>query len=159
MSKLPTPPGLLPSLLDRLIDPRSMGTGGRLGYDLKQMTDTIRSDLEDLLNTRVSATDLPPQFPQVRDSILAYGLPDLSEINAASSRVIAEFGQMIEAIIVRFEPRLRGIRVSLVEQGKDTTARSIRFHVEAAINADPAPEVGFETILELTTGRATVQVK
>ena len=33
---------------------------------------------------------------------------------------------------------------------------SIRFRIEAELNVDPAPEVGFETVLELTTGRATV---
>ena len=52
--------------------------------------------------------------------------------------------------------RLRNIRAMLVDnpQGKD---RDVRFHIEAEINADPAPAVTFETILELTTGQAKIE--
>jgi predicted component of type VI protein secretion system len=42
----------------------------------------------------------------------------------------------------------------LGERGKGGLA--MQFRIDAELNVDPAPEVGFETILELTTGRATV---
>ena len=44
--------GLMPSVLDRLIDAESAGTPTRQGYTLSQMEDAVRRDLEDLLNTR-----------------------------------------------------------------------------------------------------------
>ena len=33
----------------------------------------------------------------------------------------------------------------------------MRFHIQARLNVDPSPEVGFETVLELTTGHASVK--
>ena len=41
------------------------------------MIDSVRRDLEDLLNTHHDRTDLPEEFVEVRNSIVAYGLPDL----------------------------------------------------------------------------------
>ena len=52
------PQGLMPSILDRLIDPDSAGTDARRGYGLTQMLEVIRRDLEDLLNTRQSIADI-----------------------------------------------------------------------------------------------------
>ena len=156
MSRLPTPHGLMPSLLDRLIDPDSMSAGGRTGYDLRQMTDAVRADLEELLNTRQSAVDLPPELVETQRSIVGYGLPDLSTINAASPQQCDEVGRLIELLITHYEPRLRHVRVSMVKAPHETS-RTIRFHIDAALNVDPAPEVGFETILELTTGQATIR--
>ena len=58
--------GLMPSLLDRLIDPDAEGTVGRHGYDLQQVIDAVRRDLEDLLNTHPSYTDIPDPEPLAR---------------------------------------------------------------------------------------------
>src|SRR5205085_2465499 len=44
--------GLMPSVLDRLVDPASAGTEGQRGYTLNQMMEAVRKDLEELLNTR-----------------------------------------------------------------------------------------------------------
>ena len=156
MSRLDPPQGLLPSLLDRLIDPDSMGTGGRPGYGLQQLIDSVRSDLEDLLNTRQSLQGVPAEFTEVQRSLLAYGLPDLASINVTSAQQCAEVARVIEAIVARFEPRLRNIRVTTVRAG-DEAGRTLHFHLEAALNVDPAPELGFETVLELTTGHASIK--
>jgi type VI secretion system protein ImpF len=145
----------MPSVLDRLIDPDSH-SGARTGYDLRQMTDAVRADLEELLNTRQSASEVPPECTETRHSIVGYGLPDLSAINAASAQQCDEVGRLIEALVTHFEPRLRRVRVRMVK-GPDEASRTIRFHIDAALNVDPAPEVGFETILELTTGQATIR--
>ena len=46
MSNLDPNRGLMPSLLDRLIDPESGGTEHRRGYDLRQALDAVRRDVD-----------------------------------------------------------------------------------------------------------------
>ena len=147
-------PRLLPSFIDRLLDPESMG--GRLaGYDHRQMMDAVRADIEDLLNARLTAADLPPEFEETAKSLVAFGLPDLSGYDVSTRASRDGLARVVITAIERFEPRLRRVRVSVIDD-KSKGGLSIRFRIEAELNVDPAPEVGFETVLELTTGRATV---
>jgi type VI secretion system protein ImpF len=146
----------MPSILDRLIDPDSAGTSWRRGYGVEQMVDTVHRDLEDLLNTRESHQGLPEQFTELYRSVLAYGLPDLTSLNAITPKQRDEIGRVLEAVIGRFEPRLRDVRANLLNPGNDKE-RTVRFRIEARLNVDPAPEVAFDTILELTTGRYSVK--
>lgn len=148
---------LMPSILDRLIDPESMG-GGVAGYGFKQMINSVRVDLEDLLNTRRSCGVLDPSFEELETSIVAYGLPELNEYNGTSPEQVQKLERAIVQIINRFEPRLRRVRARVI-LGKDHGAIAVNFHIDAELNVDPAPEVGFETILELTTGKARVTAK
>jgi type VI secretion system protein ImpF len=152
----PTQPSrLLPSLFDRLTDPESMGTSSGSGYSPAEMMTAVRADLEELLNTRHAAADIPKEYREVLDSIVGYGLPDLVNYNGASPDQCAALAKVIGGVIGRYEPRLKNIRVTIV---RDQTydARSVRFHIDAALNVNPAPDVGFETVIELTTGRAVV---
>ena len=48
------------------------------------------------------------------------------------------------------------VRATVVEQNS-LNGRTVRFHIDAQLNVDPAPEVAFETLVELTTGRASIQ--
>ena len=41
-------------------------------------------------------------------------------------------------------------------QNPDGNDRSVRFRIEARLSVDPAPEVAFDTVLELTTGHYSV---
>ena len=150
----PTPPRLLPSIIDRIIDTESMG-GRVAGYDHKQMLDAVRGDMEELLNAKLTCQDLPPEYEETAKSIVAFGLPDLSLVDASNSAARSGLARAVAETIRRFEPRLRNVRV-LVAEDKSKVQLSVRFKVEAELNVDPAPEVGFETVLELTTGRATV---
>lgn len=147
-------PRLLPSFIDRLLDPESMG--GRLaGYDHRQMLDAIRVDVENLLNARLTAGDLPAEFRETARSLVTFGLPDLSAFDVSARTARDGLARVVVAAIERFEPRLRKVRVSVLDD-KTKGGLSVRFRIEAELNVDPAPEVGFETVLELTTGRATV---
>jgi type VI secretion system protein ImpF len=156
MSRLDQNQGLMPSVLDRLIDPDTEGTAWRRGYGLQQVVDAVRRDLEELLNTHPSFHDLPEEWAELRRSVLAYGLPDMASVSAANQIEREELGRVVEAIIQRFEPRLRDVRAVLVESGEGED-RHVRFHIEARLNVDPAPEVAFETVLELSTGHASIQ--
>ena len=149
--------GVMPSLLDRLIDPHSGGTEWRHGYGVEQVLDVVRRDLEDLLNTRQTATDVPRGLPRLANSIYAFGLPDLISLNAVTPAQREEIARALESTITRYEPRLHDIRAGLVVSEEDTKQRSVRFRIEAKVGADPAPEVAFETVLELTTGQHSVR--
>lgn len=161
MARNETHAGILPSVLDRLIDPDAEGTAWRRGYGPQQVIDAVQRDLQDLLNTREShqgpAEDggLPADLPEVQRSIYAYGLPDLTSLNATTPQQREEIGQVLEATIAQFEPRLKDIRATLLDPG-DGKERTVRFRIEARLNMDPAPDVAFDTILELTTGRYSV---
>jgi type VI secretion system protein ImpF len=143
-------------MLDRLIDPDSGGTTWRRGYSIGQMADAVQRDLEDLLNTRQTIAGLPEGFPETYRSIIGYGLPDLTSLNAFTSQQREDVGRVIEQIVNIFEPRLKDVRVTLLE-GRDVKDRTIKFHIEARLCLEPAPEVAFDTLLELTTGHYTVQ--
>jgi len=158
MSRLNSSDMLMPSLLDRLIDPESGGTRSRRGYSVEQMIDAVRRDLEELLNTRRTNPGIPDAFTEVLNSIEAYGVPDLASLEAFTLEQREAIGQLLERIITRFEPRLKDIHARLLEM-KDDHGRNVRFHVDAKLALEPAPEVAFETVLELTTGRTTIESK
>jgi type VI secretion system protein ImpF len=148
--------GLMPSLLDRLIDPDSGGTAWRRGYGVEQMTAVVLRDLEDLLNTRQSQGSLPEGYTELLHSVFSYGLPEFSSLEAMTPQQRTQMGHMIETIIALHEPRLRDVRATLVDAG-DGKDRTVRFRVDARLCLEPAPDVAFDTVLELTTGRYSVQ--
>jgi type VI secretion system protein ImpF len=148
---------LTPSILDRLIaEPDPSGRYLGLSFDLQQMADAVRRDLEELLNTRRSTRAVAEEFPEVRSSVVNYGLPDLSSISADTDSEREDVARIIESVIAGFEPRLRDVRAHLVG-GIDGKERALRYHITARLAVDPCPEVGFDTVLELMTGNATVQ--
>ena len=88
MAKVESQQGFKASIIDRLIDPDSEGTSWRPGYSTDQMVDSVRRDLENLLNTHMTETELPPEFVEVTNSIVAYGIPDLVSNHSAGPTVI-----------------------------------------------------------------------
>lgn len=149
-------PGVAPSLLDRLIDPEAVGSRWQRGYSVAQMVGAVRRDLEDLLNTRQARESVPAEFGQLYRSVYAYGLPDVVSLEAATPEQREAIGRMLEDVVGRFEPRLREVRATQVGAA-DGRERTVRFRITAKLSVDPAPEVAFDTILELTTGHYSVQ--
>jgi type VI secretion system protein ImpF len=156
MSRNDLQQGLMPSIIDRLIDPSSGGTAWRRGYGLEQMVEAVQRDLEALLNTRRTDMGLAENFTEVHKSILGYGLPDLTSLNAITPQQREEIGRIIEASISRFEPRLRDVHATLLDSTDDKSG-ALRFRIDARLRVDPHPDVAFDTILELTTGHYTVK--
>jgi type VI secretion system protein ImpF len=155
MAQLDLPAALMPSLKDRLLDPDSMGTRGYPGYSLRQILESVRDDLEELLNSRRSHQLLETQYPELTRSIVTYGLPDLASLDTSTPGKQEEIGKIIEKAIGLHEPRLRNVRATLVR----TRAVELRalFHIDAELCVDPAPAVSFETVVELTSGHATIR--
>jgi type VI secretion system protein ImpF len=145
-------------MLDRLIHSEPKAAGGRTpAHTLRDMKQSIRRDLENLLNTRWRCTSWPPNLNELGKSLIDYGIPDFSGSALGSSVNREEFRRIIERTIQRFEPRLKGVRVELVESGQSID-RMLRFRINATVQADPAPEqVVFDSALEPLT--ANFQVK
>src|SRR5262245_26583097 len=129
----------MPSMLDRLIDPDSQGTAWRHGYGVDQMVEAVQRDLEDLLNTRQSHAGLPEEYGEVLRSIIGYGLPDLTSLNALTPQQREEIGRVLEIVVAKYEPRLRDVRATMIDPG-DGKQRTVRFRIDARLCIDPAPE-------------------
>jgi type VI secretion system protein ImpF len=147
---------LMPSVLDRLIDPNSLGTSAQPWYNVDQLTRAVQRDLTALLNSRQTSQGLLDDYPQCRTSLLAFGLPDFTSLDASTAARRAEIGHQLEDVIQRYEPRLRDVHVTMTDPG-DPRERSVHYLVEAMLNVDSAPDVAFEVILELATGQYDVE--
>jgi len=147
---------LMPSVLDRLIDPHSQGTAERPWYGVAEVIHAVERDLSDLLNTRQTHQGLCDDLPEVSRSLVAYGLPDLGSLEAATEKQREEIGRDIEELVRRFEPRLKDVRAVLADPG-DNRRRTVHFRIEARLNVEPAPDVAFDATLQLPSGEYTVQ--
>jgi type VI secretion system protein ImpF len=155
MAQSDLPKGLVPSLKDRLLDPESMGTRALPGYTLAQVVESVRLDLEDLLNTRRSHDILDAtRFPELARSIVTYGLPDLSVYGGTTQARLEAIAEVIESTIAQHEPRLRNVKATLIRSS--TADLKVRYHIDAELRADPAPRVAFDTEIEITTGYASI---
>jgi type VI secretion system protein ImpF len=148
--------GCQPSIVDRLIDPESAGTSIMIGYTVEKMYQAVLRDLEDLLNTVHTAQEIGSEFPETLDSVAAYGLPDMGSMEAISADQRSSIGKGIKKAVERFEPRLRNVKVTLLKNDEDAVRRSIRFRIDARLAVDPAPEVAFDTILEMGSSQYQV---
>ena len=144
---------LVPSVLDRLIDgrPRESREGlDALPRALSQVKDSVKRDLEWLLNSRQVVADLPDDLRQIERSLLTYGLPDFTAAGLSSIGEQDRLRRAVEEAIRRFEPRLGHVSVA-VETTREAD-RAIRFRIDAMLNVEPAPEpITFDSVLQLTT--------
>ncbi len=140
------------SILDRLIAGES-GAGSRSAYDyigVRELRDSIARDLEWLLNSKFTDFLDLGDFPEAKESILTYGVPDFSTYswrNAADATAIA---RILEDAIRRFEPRLlaRSIKVDVLPNA-DIDDFTIRFRINATLDVDPIREpVSFDTAID-----------
>lgn len=151
---------LRPSILDRLIDqephvnrePARSAT--QQTADLRQ---SVRRDLENLLNTRYRVVEPPADSPQLGVSLLNYGLPDLATVNISSVEKKREFTRDLERILRDYEPRFKSVKVTPVDN-REASDRTLRFRIDAVLWADPAPQVVvFDSVLEPISRSVNVQ--
>jgi len=118
--------------------------------------DALKRDLEWLLNTRKPPLPELAAWPAARDSVINYGLPDISALGLSSASDQRALRLAIEAALRIFEPRLTDVHVTL--ESSDTVDRRLRFHIEGNMKLDPAPEeISFDTVLELSSGEYKVK--
>lgn len=146
------------SLLDRLIDydpKRSEDPPVTRAQSLRELKAAVRRDLEWLLNTR-RPLDVPVG-EQLKDSLYTYGLPDIASLSVLSPRDRQRLTTTIEEAVVKFEPRIAGVKVSLVDTSGGEKLPNLRFVIEGQLRVDPSPEpVSFDTVLDLASGEYKV---
>jgi len=161
MSRIDNEIRVTPSLIDRLIDfepkqskepPKSRSTS------LRELKQSVRRDLEWLLNTRCHTIDFDDKLEEVKKSVLYYGLPDFTGVSIKNHNEQKRLTQAIEAAIKYFEPRFINLKVSL--EPFNNTDRQLKFKIEASLDIEPTPEpVAFDTILQLGSGDFAVVEK
>jgi type VI secretion system protein ImpF len=160
MARRETEETVTQSLLERLIDlePAARTDAPQTrGQSVRQLKSALRRDLEWLLNTRQIAGGVPEDYQLLERSLFGYGLPDVSNLSANSIRDRNRLLRMLENTISAFEPRLSGVKVSIVDSGSNS-GRQLRFQIEGLLLMDPAPElISFDTVLQLSSGEYQVK--
>jgi type VI secretion system protein ImpF len=154
------PVQLRASILDRLIDlePDKKTESEKSRHQFfSEIKESVRRDLETLLNTRFRCLSPPEACKELDCSLVNYGLPDLNVINFTSALGREQFCVFVEDNIRKFEPRFKSVRVMLSDQSQRLES-AIRFRIEATMYADPAPEeLIFDSSLEPVTNNVRIE--
>jgi type VI secretion system protein ImpF len=150
------------SLLDRLTDlhPERLGeTMDDVSVNEAQLREQVRRDLSWLFNTTqlAAGTDLAP-YPQVRSSILNYGIVDLTG-QLQSSIKPEDLEKSVRAALLCYEPRLLPesllISVKLGKKPFGTAALVVEIHAD--LHSEPLPlALHVQTEIDVETGRVTI---
>ncbi|HEY6331913.1 MAG TPA: type VI secretion system baseplate subunit TssE [Blastocatellia bacterium] len=148
-----------PSVLDRLIDYEpglSREAPASWHKSLRELKQSVKRDLEWLLNTRQEITQVAPEMKELQNSLATYGLKEFSTANVKSPRDQNRLRQAIETAVTTFEPRLEHVRVTLLPP-RDME-RVLCFRIDARLKVEPAPEpITFDTVLQLATSQYQVR--
>ena len=118
--------------------------------------EALKRDLEWLLNTRKPPLPELDSWPAARDTVINFGLPDITSLGLMSAADHRSLRLAIESCLRVFEPRLTDVHVTL--ESSDTADRRLRFHIEGNMKLDPAPEeISFDTVLELSSSEYKVK--
>jgi type VI secretion system protein ImpF len=142
------------SVLDRLMTVEEWPA--TRAQSLRFYKDSLRRDLEWLLNTRQPPMPKLQSYSAAKATVINYGLPDITSLGLMSAADHRTLRLAIELCLKTFEPRLTDVHVTLEES--DTVDRRLRFHIEGNMKLDPAPEeITFDTVLELASGEYKVK--
>jgi type VI secretion system protein ImpF len=146
---------LVPSVLDRLLDdaPDTTREAPASRHQvLREMKMAVRRDLQNLLNTRIRCLVVPAHCKELGQSLINYGIPDISGAELGTAQDREEFCKLLQIIIRQFEPRFQKVTVAPAPSG-DPNDRTFRFRIDALLMAEPAPEpVVFDSELQPGTG-------
>lgn len=126
---------------------------------LREIRDCVKRDLDWLLNAHNFApADQLVDYPEVMNSVLNFGMPDMAGVTASSIDVKALEKVMKEAII-NFEPRLmrRTVKVKLMASESAMNHNALTFEIESEMWSEPIPiHLRLRTEIELENGSMTV---
>ena len=142
------------SLVDRLTQTDQWPE--RRASSITMHRDSMKRDLEWLLNTRKPVIPELERFPLTSASVVNYGLPDLHSFDGSAGREQNALTAALERCIRTYEPRISQPHVFLTRT--DILSRSLRFHIEGQITYENMDEeVKFDTVLEMISGEYEVK--
>jgi len=158
MPKGDNPSRITRSVLDRLLDDEpglAADPPSSAFKDLRELKQSVRRDLEWLLNTRQGIGNLPPAYVETTGSLASYGLPDFTAAGVKSPAIQEYIRRTIEDAVRRHEPRL--INPAVTMESSFESERALRFRIHAQLWVDPQPEpVTFDTTLQISSGEYDV---
>lgn len=104
--------------------------------DPQKVSDSILAHLQRILNTRQGSVPIAGD----------YGVPEFMEFLHLGSQAFRELEKIIRTTIQKYEPRLKGVRVTFVPQEEDRL--NLQFQVVAKLANDPRVEIEFETTID-----------
>ena len=145
---------LMASVYDRLIDLDPTGTSeapksrSQVLFELKQ---SVRRDLQNLLNTRWKCVSWPPDYEELELSLINYGIPDFTGVNMGGPEEQKRLIQVVERAVGYFEPRFLRFKIQPADKTHDFD-RTLRFKIEGLLRAEPSPEpVSYDTQLNVNS--------
>lgn len=152
---------ITPSVLDRLIDfePKETKEAPKSrSRSLAELKQSVKRDLEWLLNTRNLAYEIPETLEEVQKSVLLYGLPDFTGFTPRNPNEHKRLVKSLENAIKFFEPRFLDVKISV--EPISNVERVLKFKIEARLDVEPTPEpIVFDTVLQLGSGDFEVKEK
>jgi type VI secretion system protein ImpF len=150
------PYGFRTTLFDRLLPETDQNDRG---ISLQELRESVASDLEDLLNSRMAKLDhVIDQFPLAKQSILQFGIIDFVGLSTANPIDRDKICQSIERSIAAHEPRLKQIKVEMLLDGQNMGA--LYLSIQAYLNIHPLFEpVIFDAVLKPTTQQYVISAR
>jgi len=136
---------LQPSLLDRLTDLNPDGKTDTLDervISFRRLRESVMRDLEWLLNTgRLEITSELDDYPEVRKSVLNYGIPDISGVSVVS-KDSESIEEEIRQAILDFEPRIipGTLKVAIAIDETKMNQNTMTLEIQGELWWQPLPE-------------------
>jgi type VI secretion system protein ImpF len=94
---------------------------------------------------------------ELGESLVNYGIPDITGLDLASNERRDEFCRTLEAVIRYFEPRFVKVAIE-IQKNSEMLDRTLRLRIDGLLHATPAPEpVLFDSAVETATGNVEVR--
>ncbi|NSX53733.1 type VI secretion system baseplate subunit TssE [Parasulfitobacter algicola] len=147
------------SLLDRLIDTDPDLVKEPLmtmNEQIAQIRSALRRDLETILNTRCCPDSPPKGLPELRDSLVRFGVEDMFSMRLVTNRQRDAMAQELQNRIRLFEPRLEDLSVTVLPN-KDASDRILHIRISATYKIQKGlPPIVFDTRLDPVMQRFSV---
>ncbi|MEM7740552.1 MAG: type VI secretion system baseplate subunit TssE [Pseudomonadota bacterium] len=128
-----------PGLFDRL-------TGRGKNRYADDLYDTLRQDIETLLNSECRFKAVSSELQSLGGSLLDYGVPEFSHLQASDSQTAAEIAEAFRTTLAAWEPRLTRISVVPTRDRRDSTTVLLRITASLAGHEDE--RLAFDTALQ-----------
>lgn len=123
-------------------------TDHQSSVDIERLKAMVASDLERLLNSRRGGADEDmAAYPQVRDSVAYFGIPDFSTKSLSSGVDRDQICQSLARAIEQFDKRLSSVDVQL--RAKQAEVHRMAFDIHAVMRVSSFHEpVSFDALFD-----------